>query len=363
MSDRQTRQPASRADELRQKRQQPLRVPVMPAKKITPEPVKHPVVNPFGRGVAQPVQQPVKKAAVITTRSFPYSTPLRETVSTPARRKAYRVAPNGVETRLPALPILHFSWQWVSGFMVVVLLTAVILMLTLDVFKVNQIQVDGLQRVALADVQAVVQNNTKSIFTLDRQKVLNAIGITFPELTNVDLKVESTGVVHLTVTERAPVLTWTAGDYTYWFDADGVIMSPRGDAGALMSIHSTVGIPLTKPVSRVRSAVDFANLVLTRVETPLTPEDVINTLDPKVMEAAMTLNAQMPLGAMLVYDNISGMGWKDPRGWKVYFGLSLDNLAFQQVEYQAIVDRLAQQGITPSVISVEHIDSPYYRTE
>ena len=364
MSDRTTRQTQSRAEQLRLQRQQISRTVVVPTKKEGSEPVKHPVVNPFGRSVVQPsIQQPTKRASVITSRSTPYSTPLRDSVSSPARRKAYHVAANGVETRLPSMPRIHFSWQWISGLMVVVTLTAVLLMLTLDVFKVNMVQVEGLQRVQSTDILAVVQKNTKSIFTVDRQKVLDAIGLTYPELTNISLKMDLSGVVHIAATERTPVLAWVAGDTTYWFDASGVLMTARGDAGTLLTIHSDSGIPLTKQTESIHSAVDFANLVLTRKADPLTPADVLNNLNPEVMKAAIDLSAQLPSGALLVYDPISGMGWQDPRGWKVYFGLDLANIQFKQVEYQTIVDRLTKLGINPTVISVAHIDFPYYRTK
>jgi hypothetical protein len=354
--ERSTRQEQSRAEQLRLQRQQTSRTVVIPTKKETPEPAKKPVVNPFGRSSAQPsIQQPIQRASVITSRSNAYSTPLRESVSTPARKKAYHVASNGVETRLPSLPRVHFSWQWISGFMVVLTLTAVLLMLTLDVFKVSQVQVEGLQRVQAADILAVVQKNTKSIFTFDRQKVVDEIGLAFPELTNTSLKVDMSGIVLVTATERTPVLAWVAGDNTFWFDAEGVIMTPRGEGGTLLTVHSDSGIPMTKQVAGIHSAVDFANLVLARKIDPLTPADVINNINPEVMKAAIDLNAQLPSGASLVYDPISGMGWQDPRGWKVYFGLDLANIQFKQVEYQAIVESLTAKGINPTVISVAHM--------
>ncbi len=364
MSDRATRQEQSRAEQLRLQRQQTSRAVVIPTKKDAPEPVRRPVVNPFGRSsVQQPsIEQPIKRAAVISSRSTPFSTPLRESVSTPARRKAYHVAANGVETRLPSMPRLHFSWQWVSGFMVVVALAAVILLLTLDVFKINQVQVEGLQRIQSADILAVVQKNTQSIFTIDRQKVINEIYFAFPELTNVTLKVDQSGAILITAAERTPVLAWDAAQDLYWFDADGVVMTPRGDVGPLMMVNSDSAVPLTKPVTGIHSAVDFANLVLARKVDPLTPADMINNLNPEVMKAAIELNALLPGGASLVYDPISGIGWRDPRGWKVFFGLDLSNIAFKQVEYQAIVDALTAKGITPTVISVAHVDFPYYRT-
>lgn len=364
MSDRATRQQQSRAEQLRLQRQQTSRTVVVPTKKEVPEPKKHPVVNPFGRSEAQPsIQQPIKRAAVISSRSTAYSTPLRETVSSPARRKAYHVAANGVETRLPSLPRVHFSWQWISGFMVVVTLTAVILALTLDAFKITQVQVEGPQRVQAADILTVVQKNTKSIFTLDRQKVLDEIGLAFPELTDTVLKVDMSGAILITAAERTPVLAWDAGETLYWFDAEGVVMTPRGDVGPLMMVSSDSSVPLTKPVTGIHSAVDFANLVLARKVDPLTPADVINNLNPVVMKAAIDLNALLPSGASLVYDPISGIGWQDPRGWKVFFGLDLSNIAFKQVEYQTIVDALTAKGITPTVISVAHVDYPYFRTK
>jgi len=367
VSERMARRPLSRAELLREKRQQPSRVPVMPAKKNTPNPVKdQKVVNPLGRSgpqAAQQPQQPVKRAAVITSRPTSYSTPLRQSVSTPARRKIYHVNSSGVETRLPSLPSLRFSWQWVSGFMSLVLLTVVLLMVLLPQFKVTQITVTGLERVSVEDVQNVVLNNTDSIFLIDPQKVVNAIGITFPELSNITMKVEMSGAVLLSATERTPVLSWFAGDYYYWIDSDGVLMTPRGEGLPPMSVQSESGLPLIKSVPGITNAVDFVNTVIARKQNPLTPEDSINVLDPQILKSALELGAQKPGDASLIYDAIAGLGWKDSRGWKVYFGNDLSNFDFQQVEYQTIVNDLTEQGITPTMINVEHVDAPVFKTK
>ncbi len=363
MSDRTSRQSNSRAEQLRQKRQQiPSRVPVMPVKQEVPNPVRQPATNAFGKTAVPPVQQPFRHANVVTTRNYPYSTPLRETVATEPRPKIYRVA-NGVETRFPALPRIRFSWQWVSGLLTVVFITLILLMVYLPEFEVKNIQVEGLQRVQLADVQTVIENATGSIFTLDIQQVLRAVALTYPELTNINLAVDTSGALKMTVVERQPVLAWMVGDTTVWVDAEGVIMTPRGEVGPLLMVKSDFAAPLVKPIIHISSPLDYANRVLHLIENPLTPEDVINYIDPTVLKAAIDLNSQLPSGAILVYDSISGMGWQDPRGWKVYFGLSLENIQFKQTEYQAIVDRLTELGIKPHTISVEHIDSPYYRTE
>lgn len=363
MSDRNTRQPLSRAEQLRQKRQPISRVIELPEKQSVPD-LRTPVVNPFGKTGGQPVPQPQKHTVSVTTRSYPYSTPLRESVATPERRKTYRVASNGVETRLPSMPKLKFSWQWVSGFMTFALLVLVILMIFLPTFKVQQVQVEGLKYLAQEDVQTVVTKAAGSIFTLDRQKIEKAVGLAFPDLTDIHLKVDKTGMLTLSVTEREPVLAWKAGDLdTLWFDASGVVMPARGDSDSLLTVHSDCGIPLTKPIYNITTPLDYANLVLNRTIAPVTQTDMINTLNPDVMKSVLELSELRPSGTLIVYDHISGIGWQDPRGWKVFFGLDLKNIQFKLVEYQAIVDALGTQGISPNTISVAHIDSPYYRTK
>ncbi|MCX6053394.1 MAG: hypothetical protein NTZ74_00480 [Chloroflexi bacterium] len=336
-------QPLSRSEQLRQKRQPSARAPGIPAVK--------------------PAARPVQQARVVTSRNSSYSPPLRQSVSNTPRRKIYKVGANGVETRMPSLPVIHFNWQWLSGGLTVVLLVVVLLLANLTAFQIQTVEVQGIKRISSSDIELVLRNIGGSIFTMDRQKAINAITIAFPELTDLKLQVGLTGKIKLSVRERQPVLAWTTGENTIWVDSEGVVMSPRGDAGTLLTLQSADNAPLSKPVAGPKSALDYAMLVLERKTNPLTPEETINNIDPRVLKAAVDLSAQMPEGATLVYDTISGMGWQDPRGWKVYFGLSLENIQFKQLEYQTIVDRLGQMGISPSTISVEHIDAPYYRTE
>jgi len=53
----------------------------------------------------------------------------------------------------------------------------------------------------------------------------------------------------------------------------------------------------------------------------------------------------------------------DPGGWKVYVGLDLSDLGTKIAEYQAIIKKLDLQGIRPVMVSVEHIDAPFFRTQ
>jgi len=57
------------------------------------------------------------------------------------------------------------------------------------------------------------------------------------------------------------------------------------------------------------------------------------------------------------------MGWRDPGGWRVYFGNDLSNIEFKKVEYQTIMDELTKRGIKPTMVSIENEDAPYFRID
>jgi hypothetical protein len=85
-------------------------------------------------------------------------------------------------------------------------------------------------------------------------------------------------------------------------------------------------------------------------------------LMPEMVAAILLMAEQAPTGAPILYDTQHGMGWKDGRGWDVYFGEPQD-MDMKLVVYQATVRRLESEGIQPVLISVEQVHAPYYRME
>ncbi len=136
-------------------------------------------------------------------------------------------------------------------------------------------------------------------------------------------------------------------------------MPARGDGGSLLTIKSSVPAPVVG-FNVTSSTSDTTEQSIADLAAS---EPKVEYIDPQILQTAISLGAQLPEGASLVYDPIAGMGWKDSRGWKVFFGLDLSNIQIKLVEYQAIVDRLKTLGVSASLISVEHVDAPYYRTE
>lgn len=300
----------------------------------------------------------------MSSRTFANDTRAHSAATSQPRRKViYAPGSNGAEIRMPAIPIVHFDWKMVSGALTVLLLVTVLLLATLPEFKIQSVQVQGIQRIPPGDIASILQSSNASLFTLDRTTAVKSISASFPELKDVRLQVSLTRGVVVTATERQPILAWTSGDQTLWIDQEGVVMPVRGEAGSVLTIQSSVTPPLTHPMDTTEGMLDYARLALANQSAQTSDEFVIPQIDPNVLHAAIELAARLPEGATLVYDPTDGMGWVDPRGWKVFFGIDLSDLQVKEAEYQVIVDHLTQQGITPVMISVEFPHAPYYRTE
>jgi hypothetical protein len=283
--------------------------------------------------------------------------------TTPRRKVVYAAGANGAEVRLPSIPIIHFDWKMVSGALTIALIIVVFLLPNLPAFQINSVEVKGIQRIPQGDITAILRANASSIFTLDSAKAVKAITASFPELKNVQIQNSLTGGVTVQAVERQPILAWTSGDQTLWIDKEGVVMPVRGEAANLVTIQSSVIPPLTHPIDTTAGVLDYARLALANQALASTQEMVIPQMDPNVLNAAIELTSKLPQGASLVYDPVNGMGWVDPRGWRVYFGIDLSELSVKEAEYQTIIDKLSQEGVTPVMISVEFLNAPYYRTE
>ena len=354
---------SSRSEVVRQRRAQPTRQVKLPESKAKSAPVNQaPIRSNVWQPAPRPSSEPLRHQTVPVSRFSTGTRTIPQTAVSP-RRVQYKVSANGVETRMPTLPEFHFNWQWVSGILAVVFIAVALLLTNLTVFQINAISVDGLKRLTPEDLAPVIQKYAGSIFMVDRNELTEALSFAFPELIIHSVHTILPSTLRITVTERQPIISWTTGDTTQWVDSEGVVFPPRGDSGPVLFIYSTDPMPLTRTTPIPSDPMEYFNIALDRAEKVLTPEEALKHMDPAIIKAALDFSTQIPEGSALVYDSVSGMGWKDGRGWTVFFGLTLDNMAFKQTEYQAIVSRLTELGITPTTISVEYADAPYYRTE
>lgn len=337
-------QPVNRSEQLRQKRQ--------------------PSAQTRTASSSSSAARPASTLSPVVTRRSNQGSPVHETASTQPRRKVYyAVGENGVETRMPSLPIIRFSWQWVSGILAILLLMFAIVLINSEIFKVTSLEVEGLTRYSTEEFQSLLKGRKTSIFLFNTDEILNSLALTHPELVDTEVSISMPNQVVISARERLPIILWQTGDTAYWIDAEGVVMEQRGEMDNLLRINSSALPPLAVKKTAPDSVVDYALMVIERKTKPVKYGELADRIDPEVLQAVIDMSAVIPEGAALVYDPISGMGWRDPGGWEVYFGTDLANIQFKQVEYQTILGRLDEMGVTPTMISVEHVDSPYFRTE
>ena len=162
-----------------------------------------------------------------------------------------------------------------------------------------------------------------------------------------------------------------------WIDAEGNVFPARGDAGPLVTINTEDEIPLAalteEELAQVQAAAT-ANpaaastpvpgvAIVTAPGLPATG-GIIRKADLALLNASLQLVQKLPEGAEIVYDDVKGLGWNDPRDWQVFIGKDLENFEEKFALYQAITDKISADGVQGvNLISVAQLNAPYYRAE
>lgn len=244
--------------------------------------------------------------------------------------------------RAPLLSLPNLGPRWVSAGMTLILGLLLYTMVTANTFKVTALELTGNQRLAAEDVSGRLDLIGQPIFNAVPSRIENDLRTAFPDLAGVSVQVGFPNHIRVAVVERVPILAWYQDGNTTWIDTNGIAFTPRGDVPGLVQIAAS-GIP-PKPV------VD-----------PKTPINDQPFIGPDMVQAFLSLHPQVPDGAPMVYDPKYGMGWQDPRGWSVYFGLNTQEIEMKKKIYQALLDNFSQKGIQPTLISVAYLDAPFYK--
>lgn len=279
---------------------------------------------------------------------------------TPRRRIDVPLNVPGAELRLPSIPFLHLGWRAVSLLMVLMMTASLFLIWKAPVFQVNTVEADGLQRLTISDLNVVMGTLGKSVFTINPNLVDDTLHQAFPELSKISVRINLPARVKVVVTERVPVIAWVQDDVETWVDAEGIAFPPRGTPTTALVRVEGHGTPPS--IAAAASPSDLQSLPETVVSVT-TPNNPTLRLSPELVSAILSLGAKMPSDTLLVYDSEHGLGWNDPNGWEVFFGAEDQDMDMKLTVYQALVERLQSEGITPALISVEYVHAPYYRME
>ena len=245
------------------------------------------------------------------------------------------------DVRTLSIPRPRVGSRAFSFIFVAIFGTALYLAYSLPYFRVAQAQITGNQMLSTQEVTSAMGIANQPIFTLKPAELETRLLLNFPELVSADVNVALPNVVSVNLVERHPVIRWEQGGSYTWIAEDGVAFRPRGEMAELISVVAEGAPALSLSAS-----------------DPLNPTPFIST---DMVRALKGLGGHIPPGLVIIYNPTYGFGWNDPRGWRVYFGTSADDVELKMRVYEAMVNSLTQRGIRPAMINVTYPTAPYYR--
>jgi cell division protein FtsQ len=293
---------------------------------------------------SSPVSPPVMaRAARVTTSGARVrnKTPLK-------RRYDVSLGVTGAEARLPAVPVVTFGWRLVSCAMFLLMALCLVNLWSSPAFKIDGIQIEGVQRLTQGDINTVLGIIGESIFLVSPQEMEETLTKAFPELISVDIQISLPADVIVTIDEREPVLSLIYNDIEYWIDSEGVAFTPRGNPGKLIRVEAQSELAAVHQSEQT----DDSPLFTPRL-----------SVDPDLVSAVQTIGETLPEDTMILYDQEHGLGWIDQQGWQVYLGHNNQDIEMKLALYGTLVENLMDEGIYPILISVEYVHAPYYRVE
>lgn len=238
---------------------------------------------------------------------------------------------------------IEFGWRPLSLLLIVLLSTALYLLWALPEFHINSASTTftGNTRIPEDELEVMLDINGRSVFLLLPDQVEQQMLLNHHELASVDLAVSMPNHVSVNIIEREPIIKWQQGEGYTWIDENGVAFRPRGQAQDLILVQA-FDVPPTPFVADTSGPAPF--------------------ISTEMAAAVQTLRPAVPAGVPITYEQDKGLGWNDPRGWKVELGKPNDIDLKIQV-YEMLSAWLVQRGIYPFLINVAYPKTPYYRME
>lgn len=243
------------------------------------------------------------------------------------------------------MPRIEFGPRWISLLISAFCAASLYMLFNMSLFIVSNADIVGNNRI---DINEIVNNLGvigQPTVLLNPAQIEYNILATFPDISTAQVEINIPASIVVTIKEREPITAWVQNGQVDWVDAQGYAFPPRGSIEGLTTVTATGDppAPATLDVTQKIGARPF--------------------LTTDLSAAIVTLSPHVPQGAALVFDPKYGLGWSDPRGWKVYFGHSNGDTAMKLKVYQSMLDYLSAKSVQPSLISVEFPGAPFYRVE
>jgi cell division protein FtsQ len=304
------------------------------------------------RRLRRSLNSPRARASVVSERQVPvmvrgeaYGLPVTERKqSKPKRRYDVPLKVAGAEIRLPALPRIEVGWRLVSAMLAALLIFLLYYAWTAPFFIVQKVDVSGLTRLSEQSVNAQLDLAGKPVFVMNPVQIKKTLVYSFPEFISVDVRVKFPNTVKVSVEERVPILVWRQDGNSILVDANGYAFPVRGTTDIEPSLVVEATSPPPSPGMTDQQ------------------ETLVRFLPVEMVSGILSMSALTPQNTPIIYDSQHGLGWKDKKGWEVYFG-DMRDIDMKLNVYKAIISELKQEKIEPVLISVEFVHAPYYRLE
>jgi cell division septal protein FtsQ len=242
------------------------------------------------------------------------SAPRTVTATIAAPKQAIRIS---LRTVINILALGLFGWALVWFFVS-------------DRFYVNQIVVDGNQRVSTEAIVAASGIHGYSIFWVNAREVVNSVTAALPPIRQVRIRYGLPNVVILTVEEQGDQVMWMVAGKRYWVDDGGQFHPAQGgDEPKLLVRDIRPGLPTEVDTDAIIAARQLTNLL------------------PELTEIA--------------YAPVKGLHFVHTEGWILYLGTGSDMTRKVNV-LRAIERQLSSPGTQqPSLVDIRYPETPYYR--
>ena len=247
-----------------------------------------------------------------------------------ARKQVAQVQRVGGTRRRRVHPLAILSWRAVSLVIVVGLSIVLYLFLTSDAFFVQSVAIGGEKYLSREEVFRFSDVAQRHIFWIDPVEVERRLE-QVPNIADATVYVGwPPDMVQILVVEREPALIWEQS-VRVWVDVNGIVMKQREDRPDLLRIV-------------VPNAVE--------------PLDVGARIQQTIIDGALYLKRRYSNIDVLLYDPLKGLGYRDGRGWTVWFGDGAE-MDVKRLNYNAIVEAIVAQ-VQPGEIVMSDPDRPYY---
>ena len=291
----------------------------------------------------------------------------RRAVDPPVLQTSGRKGLKGTEETVSAVKRrFKPGWRLLSFVLVVALAYCVLTAFRSPEYRISTVEISGLQRLSAEEVLGSLNIVGDHIFAVQPEEIANTIAASYPELRDIQVNVSLPAKVTISAVERQPMFTWQMKDRVMWVDTEGYLIPARGSAAEMLTIDADA-LPLYQVDEDLREFGSTKIIQDKSINKPgqseLTFFAQTKHIDSNLLVAVLQLNAWMPEENTLLYQNQRGLGWADTRGWDVYVGQKLESINDKMVMYETIVRNLEEQGINPSMVSVEFLNAPYYRVD